>query len=652
MPSLNAMFRLYDKYSTTADKVIGKTDQATDKILKASGATDKFNDKLEATGASASSASSGLGKFLSIAALIAGTVKGMGIADEYTNTAARLDLINDGLQTQAELQDKIFAAADRAKGSYSDMANAVAKLGLLAGDAFSSNDEAIAFTELVQKSFKISGADTSEQQGAMRQLSQAMASGRLQGDELVSIMENAPMLYNAIAKYTGLSKGELKELGSDGGISADMIKNSLFMAANDIETKFSELPMTFADYWKKIKNEALRAFGPLIKRVNKIINTEKFGKFIDKIVAGLNIAANAADKALDALTAMYDFIENNWDDLVAIVGAATAAWLTYRAALLLIEAIQWAANLSSMINPIGLTIVLVVVLAAAFVLLWEKCEQFRKTYTAMWKSSAKVTVNGYNSMAASLNALGLGWNSTMEIIKIFVRVLRVGMIAAVRIMEKAVTGMIDLFSPLIETIGLVIDAYNAIARVTGGETIGFDVSTESLKKLTAYASDKAVTAINASTKVFDSVLDNAKVDKLIPLMDPKGTFDKIDALGDTIEKFTVSGWIKDMFSEASGMLDSLLDDKDDRGGSSYYDPTVIVGTGSNGKVKVDMSSEDLKYLRDIAEREYINKFSTATLAPNVQITFGDVHETADADKLHGKISEILREEIATAAEGV
>ena len=194
------MFKLFDGYSSTISKINQKTNEATNKILDASGATDKFNSKLQATGASAGSASSGLGKFLSLTALIAGAVKGMSIADEYTNTSARLSLINDGLQTQEELQDKIFAAADRSRGAYNEMAGAVAKMGLLAKDAFGSNDELIAFTELTQKSFKIGGADTSEQQGAMRQLSQAMASGRLQGDELVSIMENAPMMYEAILK--------------------------------------------------------------------------------------------------------------------------------------------------------------------------------------------------------------------------------------------------------------------------------------------------------------------------------------------------------------------------------------------------------------------------------------------------------------------
>jgi hypothetical protein len=112
-----------------------------------------------------------------------------------------------------------------------------------------------------------------------------------------------------------------------------------------------------------------------------------------------------------------------------------------------------------------------------------------------------------------------------------------------------------------------------------------------------------------------------------------------------MEDFTVSGWLKGVFSEAKGALDGLLPDSDD--GS----PIVVEGLGNNGAVKVDMSDEDLRYLRDIAEREYINKFSTATLAPNVVIQFGDVHEEADANKVAGRIKQILQEEIAMTAEG-
>src|SRR5690606_8843659 len=270
MASLRAVMSLVTGgYSSSINRVMRDTDRATDRTMRASSATDNFNRRLNATGSSATRASGGLEKLSKGLIGIATVKKTIDLADEYTNTAARLKLINDGLQTQEELQNKIFEAANRSRGSYSEMANAVAKMGLLAKDAFTSNDELIAFTELVQKSFKISVADPSEQAGAMRQLSQAMASGRLQGDELVSIMENAPMLYDAIAKYMGLSKGELKKLSSEGVITADVIKNAVFAAADDINEKFAEMPITFGDAWITIQNNLLETFQPLIQTIAK-----------------------------------------------------------------------------------------------------------------------------------------------------------------------------------------------------------------------------------------------------------------------------------------------------------------------------------------------------------------------------------------------
>jgi len=321
MATLKAVMALLTGgYTSGINKVIKNTDKATNKVLQASSATDEFNKKLEVTGASANTASGGLGKLLKTLISLAAIKKGIDITDEYSNIAARLNLINDGLQTQEELQNKIFAAANRSRGVYSDMASAVAKMGLLAKDAFTSNDELIAFTELVQKSFKVSGADTSEQQGAMRQLAQAMASGRLQGDELVSIMENAPMLYEAIAKYTGKSKGELKELSSDGYITADIIKNAVFKAAKDINGAFDKMPMTFGDIWNRIKNGALKAFAPVIEKVNKLINTDKFQRFIDRMITGFSLAADAASWLIDAII-------RGWDTIGPILAVIAGVWL-------------------------------------------------------------------------------------------------------------------------------------------------------------------------------------------------------------------------------------------------------------------------------------------------------------------------------------
>lgn len=642
MPSLDAIFRLQDKYSSTIDKVMGKTDKATAKIMKASGETDKFNNKLSSIGVGANKASSGLGKLITVAATYIGSLKGMDIADNYTNTAARLNLINDGLQTQQELQNKIFASADRARGSYSSIADAVAKLNLLAGDAFGSNGEAIAFTELMQKSFKLGGADTSTQQSAMRQLTQAMASGRLQGDELVSIMEGAPMLYDAIAKYMGKSKGELKELGSEGKITADIIKNALFSAGDDINAKFETLPKTFADMWTKMKNDALKAFRPLMTRLNNIINSKKFDDIIDKVSTGLYIAANAADKALDVMVDIYDYTSTNWSKIAPIIEAATAAWLAYKAAVMLVSAVQWAAALA---NPVSLTLLFVVVLAAAFVYLWEKSEKFRKLYVAMWKSGARVTIAGYNSFALTVNLFKSGYNMLIDSVRGFVKALKNGMIAAVLLTSWSVAGMIASFGTFIDVIGKAIEAYNLIAKAKGMKTIDFNINTKGLLKQMGQTTGKAIGDINKAYGNIDGTLESAKSDKYLKLIDSEKFGLIIDYIGDKMEDFTVSGWLEGLFSDASAAIKDLFPNEDD-------EPYTVQGMGPGGSIPVNMSDEDLQYLRDIAEREYINKFSTATLAPNVVFNISDIKETADLDALKGRLEAMMREEIALTAEGV
>jgi tape measure domain-containing protein len=646
MATLKAMFQLTDGYTRTIERVMQKTDQASGKILNASGNTDKFNRQLEATGVSAGRASGGINKLIRGVLTISGLMKGMRITDEYTNTAARLDLINDGLQTQTELQDKIFAAANRSRGAYGEMASAVGKMGLLAKDAFTSNDELIAFTELVQKSFKVGGADTSEQQGAMRQLSQAMASGRLQGDELVSIMENAPMVYDAIAKYMNLSKGKLKELSSQGAITSDIIKNAMFMAADDINNKYAKMPKTFADVWNKIKNGATKAFRPLIQRVNKTINTKKFEKFTDQMVNGFSVMANAAGKALDGISSAYDYINNNWDKLVPIIEGATAAWLAYKGALLLASGAQWAVNIATAANPIGLTILLVAGLTAAVVLLWEKSEGYRKFVGSAWGFIIKVTAQGYNAYVKFFNMYRIGWNRSIDTLDLFVKATRLGMKSIVVMTGKAVAGMISLFSPLIDTIGKVIDAYNIVAKASGKKTINFDVSSKNLAGLVKAATGKAVSGIDDAFSGISGLLDRAKIDNPMRLLD----LDKVNAfadyVGETIGDFTISGWLKDTFASIAKQIPGQNDDKG-------YDLSQF-GTDQhpiNVKGKVNMSDEDLRYLRDIAEREYINKFSTATLAPNISFTFGDVRETADVNEIKGTLEMMMREEIAVAAEG-
>jgi tape measure domain-containing protein len=610
MASLRAVMSLMTGgYSSSINRVMRDTDRATNRIMRASGATDNFNRRLDATGASATRASGGLGKFLSLAAAIAGAVKGMNIADEYTNTAARLKLINDGLQTQAELQNKIFDAANRSRGAYGEMANAVAKMGLLAGDAFTSNDELIAFTELVQKSFKVGGADTSEQMGAMRQLSQAMASGRLQGDELVSIMENAPMLYDAISKYMGLSKGELKKLSSEGAITADIIKNAVFAAGEDINTKFAEMPITFGDVWNKIKNGGLKAFDSVIMKVNQLINADKFQRFVDSIIKGFSIIADAA-------SLLIGIVINGWDVIGPILTIIATVWLVSiitKLWAMIPPLVAQAAAWLSIYWPILLVIAVIgLVISAARQMgaEWDEILGFIGGLIGVFAVSFyNYFVKIWNHVAAFVNFFGNVFKNPVAAVQTLFLDLTTNVLGFIEKMAKGIESLL-----------------NKIPGVNVNITSGITSLRDKLAAKSAEIKSKADLVTYVQSKEFMDYSEGWE----------KGSQTGKNLMDKVSKAFDLSG-LTDM---GKGFDLSQF--------GTSQNPLHVT---SNDKLKVDMSDEDLKYLRDIAEREYVNKFSTATLAPNIQISFGDVHQDADADKVAGRLKQILQEEIAMAAEG-
>lgn len=233
-------------------------------------------------------------------------------ADAMTLVRARLDLINDGQQTQAELLGKIHASANASRGSYADMAGTVAKLGILAKDAFSSTDETIFFAEQLNKQFKLGGASIQEQTAGMYQLTQAMAAGRLQGDEFRSIMENAPLLAQSIAKEMGVPMGTLKEMSAEGVITADVIKNALIKSADDTNQKFASLPMTFADIGQRLKGDFLMSFDAVLARISSLAGTDGFQTLVEGISQSFSIMAGVATVAIDTVigtfSLMYDTV--------------------------------------------------------------------------------------------------------------------------------------------------------------------------------------------------------------------------------------------------------------------------------------------------------------------------------------------------------
>lgn len=223
--------------------------------------------------------------------------KATAVSDKFASIKARINLINDGSQSTASIMDKVYQASERTRGSYTDMLDSVAKLNMLAKDSFSSNDEAIRFVEQLNMQFKLSGAQVGEVSSAMTQLTQAMAAGRLQGDEFNSVMENAPMLAQAISQEMGVPIGQLKELGSEGAITAEVIKNALFNSADETQAKFNEMPMTFQEVGQQLSNAMFQAFQPVMEELSSMTASEDFKTAIDGIgvaIQAMSIVATGA----------------------------------------------------------------------------------------------------------------------------------------------------------------------------------------------------------------------------------------------------------------------------------------------------------------------------------------------------------------------
>lgn len=324
--------------SSNAERALNKVSQAAKQRLGGdiSSELDKISEKAQKVfGQDLQGAMNKLGKGLQIAAAATGigvaatavkdlAVGAANLSDQMAQIRSRINLINDGSQTTVEIMDKIYAASQRSRGGYLEMADSVAKLNMLAKDAFSSNDEAIFFVEQLNKQFKISGASVEEATSAMYQLTQAMASGKLQGDEFRSIMENAPMLAQSIAQEMGMSVGQLKELSSQGLITADVIKNALYTSAEETNQKFAEIPMTFADIGQSIQNQFIQAFTPVLEQLASITSSGDFMAAFEGVSIAIRGVAAAAQVSIGLISAAF----NSMKVVVSTVGSIITSFAT------------------------------------------------------------------------------------------------------------------------------------------------------------------------------------------------------------------------------------------------------------------------------------------------------------------------------------
>ena len=683
---------------------------------------DRFNRSIS-TGANnalrlGDNLTNGIRRYITMAASAYSGKQIINASDTWTNNSSRLGLITDNLQEQNVLQQKLYQSAKDTRGAYSDMVDVTAKLGLLAGDAFGSNAELVKFTELMQKSFKLSGAGTQERQSAMYQLTQAMASGKLQGDEFRSIMENAPMLANAIAEYTGVSKGELKELSSDGVITADIIKNALFMAADDIESKFETMPLTFGEAWNNIASDATMAFAPVYEMMNNALNSALGENALTGITSGITWLAgqaqqagqwigDIAEQAAPALSQLSGDIQGIVSDFAGVGGVINTVSQNIVTAF-------GSAGARTSIRIYANAIGSVAIGLSSILNVMTPLLPYVTTTYIMFKSYQTLT-SIFNTISPAIQGVSTAFSTVTTSIegatvaqRTFNAVCNTNVFAAI---ASAVLGIATAWSQVAEQekyaaqVAVANNNINTalqsgIDNVSAGDYAkanGVDLNTAKSILAVEKEYQEQIQAIkdeqNAKRYVtdtyygqYDKYLDDSYMRAITEVGTPEG-----DGVASSIKNFLTNpiGSIADIgtgkgveltfdMSRVPGSdynntlaesnrriaeLESQMNAQVQAYKNDYIDMQEMLeemndlkaGDGSLdvGDVDnvnhindtVDIASEDLKFLRDLADQETINQFTSKLLQPQINVSFGEVRETADVDEIIQRITDGLAEDL-------
>ena len=595
------------------------------------------------------------------------------LSDTLTSTTARLSMMNDGVQTTSELINMVYAAAQDARGSFDQMADVVARFGNNARDAFGSSEEVVAFADLIQKQMTIAGASTQEAANAELQLSQALGSGVLRGDELNSIFEQAPNLIQNIADYLDVPIGRIREMAADGELSASVVKAAIFSAADDINSKFESMPQTFAQIWTSFQNTALMSFQPVLNRLNEIANSDAFQQFVNNAIGGLSVVASVSLEILNSLVNVADVVANNWSWISPIIGGVTAALMVYYGSRLAVNAVDMIGN------GIHLATAAVMMVHAA------------ATGTLTAATAAEIAAQ--NGLNGALLACPITWIVMGVIALIAVLLAVTNAIAQVTGVTQSgvgiITGVISvggafilntIISLINSVITLGVSFWNMLANFAAAFGLIFNDPIAAIEVMFLSLFNFIVSIVSSAAGILDTIfgsdlqsavqgfqdkiqtqinttVENAGGDKPKTLDPSDYTMERI-SYGDAFSMGAdfgdgVVGGISDFFNKTFNM-DSVAPSVD------LSDYTAGIGdgvkdiAGNTGAIKnsLDITDEDLKYLRDIAEQEVINRFTTAEVKIDMSGMNNNISNGMDLDGVVSVMAEGVAEAIDTAAEGV
>ena len=602
------------------------------------------------------------------------SVKGvLNASDELVTTTARLDMMNDGLQTTDELVKMVYASAQNARGEFGAMADVVARFGNNAGDAFGSTEEVVAFANLIQKQMTIAGASTQEASNAMLQLSQALGSGVLRGDELNSIFEQAPNLIQSIADYLDVPIGKIREMAQEGQLSADVVKAAIFASADEINAKFDQMPMTWGQVWTSMQNSALMAFQPVLNKINELANNEQFMVFVENAISALATLAVFILDIMNTMSELGGFIADNWSIIEPIVlGAATAMGI-YAAALLIGKGIMLA-------------------MAAA--------QAIHTAMTSAWSVATFVATVQQQGLNAALAACPITWiiAAIIALIAVIFAVCQqiANMTGVANSGFGVICGGVNVVIQFFKNLGLTVANIalgigNAIAALGSNMMTAFHNAICSVQSWFYNLLSTALTVVagicEALNKLpfveFDySGITSAADDYAAKASEAAGNKEDYKSIGDafndgmsTFDTFQ-DGWASDAFNAGAAWGDGVADKVSNGiknfgkgggnipGASGYdfsnmsdYAGQTAANTGKAADAagraadSVSTTEENLKYLRDIAEQEAVNRFTTAEI--NVtQNNTNNVSSDTDIDGMISNLTAGVNEALNIAAEGV
>lgn len=593
-------------------------------------------------------------------------------ADAWSQTSARISLAAREGENVDAIQQKIFESANRARSAYMDTADVVAKMGQRAGSAFGSTDEIIAFTETLSKMYKIAGASQEEQKSSMLQLTQALGSGVLRGEEFNAVFEAAPNIMQAVADYMDVPLGKLKDLASEGQITAGIVKNAVLGAAEEVNSDFASMPATFEQAWSLFSNQALMALDPVWDKLGEISSSDDFQSFASLSGQALAVFAGTVVSLLDAVAGAAGFVADNWSVIGPIVYGVAAAIALYTAALVAHNTVQAVGNglkavaalretvhaahlamstgamfaataaqygLNAALLACPLTWILLAIIAVIAILY------------AVVAAINKVTGSTYSASGIIMGVLSVAVSFVMNL---FLALLELVFGVVERLVNPFIVFANFLANVFVDPVGAVIHLFGDMADSVLAilEKIASAIDLVFGSNLAAAVSDWRGT-LSAKVEGAAEKYGNGKYQKVMDNLDLS-----VEKTG--MERFDYgAAWDKGYSQgEAWGdKISGILSGNKGSGGTGGYEDLLgsidagVGETASNTGKALDISDENLKYMRDIAERDAVNRFTTAEIRVDM-VNNNSVSSNMDLDGMMDYMVTGVKTAMEQAAEGV